>query len=420
MNELINKQHRLKMFISETVVFSMIFAVLGMIVILTFRQILYQGADNDLRTAAYKIKTQNTLPNPANFKTLALLYNKDGEIVNFSALGDRSTPLAKIRMEKADLNEIHNIRLNDTVYFRTMLVKLATPLIDDGETTAYALLMENVTSERQSVYNFVKVMLVAFLAFTSLTIFASWRLSQRYMQPAVKAWQQQQDFVNSAAHELRTPLTIIQNKLELLLTRPNIKIKDQYDGIIMALSEIRRLNSLSADLLTLARANSNVAEINRTEIETLNFFKQVIEPYSEIAELEEKIFTTNLQADATVNLDQQRLHQLMVILLDNALKYTEAKQEIMLLTEIKNKQLIIKVSDTGRGISDFGKQHVFDRFYREDKSGSRATGGTGLGLTIAKWIVDIHHGKITVDNLRPHGTIFTVSLPINNDKKQGS
>lgn len=409
------------MFISETVVFSMIFAVLGMIVVLTFRQILYQGADNDLRTAAYKIKTQNVLPNPANFKTLALLYNKDGEIVNFNALGDRSTPLAKIRMEKTGLNEIHNIRLNDTVYFRTMLVKLSTPLFDDGETTAYALLMENVTGERQSVYNFIKVMLIAFVAFTSLTIFASWRLSQRYMQPAVKAWQQQQDFVNSAAHELRTPLTIIQNKLELLLTRPNVKIKDQYDGIIMALSEIRRLNSLSADLLTLARANSNVAEINRTEIETLNFFKQVIEPYSEIAQLEEKRFSAKLQADTTVNLDQQRLHQLMVILLDNALKYTEATQEIMVTTEMKNKQLMITVGDTGRGISDFGKQHVFDRFYREDKSGSRATGGTGLGLTIAKWIVDIHHGKISVDNLRPQGTVFTVSLPINNDKsKEGN
>lgn len=412
MNELVNKKHRLMMFVSETVIFSMIFAVLGMIVILTFRQILYSGADNDLRVAAYNIRTQNTLPNPANFKTLALLYNKDGEIVNFNALGDRSTPLAKIRMDKEDINEVHNVRLNDAVYFRTMLVKLPNPVTDGVQTASYALLMENITSERQSVYNFIKVMLVAFLVFTSLTIFASWRLSQRYMHPVLKAWQQQQDFVNSAAHELKTPLTIIQNKLELLLTRPNAQIKDQYDGIILALSEIRRLNLLSADLLTLAKANSNMAEINREMIDLQKFILQVIEPYGEIANLEEKQFTSNLQANIMVNVDRQRIHQLLVILLDNALKYTEAGQTIGIATEVKNKQLVIKVSDTGRGISEFGKFHVFDRFYREDKSGSRATGGTGLGLTIAKWIVDIHEGKITVENGQPQGTVFTVTIPI--------
>lgn len=412
MNELVNKRHRLLMFISETFSFSLIFAVLGLIVVLTFRQILYQGANHDLQTAAYNIRTQNSLPNPANFRTLALLYNKDGEIVNFNALGDRSTPLSKIRLETDNMNEIHNIRLNKNVYFRTMLVKLPRPVTDGIQTASYALLMENVTTERQSVSNFIRVMLVAFLVFTSLTIFVSLYLSRRYMRPVLKAWQQQQDFVNSAAHELKTPLTIIQNKLELLLTKPNAQIKDQYDGVIMALSEIRRLNSLSADLLTLAKANSNMSEINRESIDIHKFVLQVIEPYSEIAELDEKHFTADLAAEGIVFADRQRLHQLLVILLDNALKYTETGEAIGITTAIKNKQLVISVSDSGRGISDFGKLHVFDRFYREDKSGSRATGGTGLGLTIAKWIVDIHDGKITVDNAEPQGTVFTVTLPL--------
>lgn len=413
MSELVNNKQRLRMFISEAVIFSMIFAVLGMIVLLTFRQILYRSADNDLRTAAYNLRTENTLPNPANFKTLSLLFNDKGNIVNFNELGDRSTPLAKIRMDKDGVNEIHNIRLNGSVYFRSVLVKLPNPVTDGVQTATYALLMENITSERQSVSSFARVMFVAFLAFTTLTIFVSWQLSQRYMRPVLKAWQQQQDFVNSAAHELKTPLTIIQNKLELLLTKPNAQIKDQYDGVIMALSEIRRLNSLSADMLTLAKAHSNMAVINREPIELATFINQVIEPYSEIAQLDDKQFTTNLAATGTVMFDRQRIHQLLVILLDNALKYTEPGQAISLETSIKNKQLIIAVNDTGRGISAEGKKHVFDRFYREDKSGSRATGGTGLGLSIAQWIVDIHKGKIVVEDFKPQGTTFRISLPIN-------
>lgn len=180
----------------------------------------------------------------------------------------------------------------------------------------------------------------------------------------------------------------------------------------MALSEIRRLNSLSADMLTLAKAHSNMAVINREPVELAAFINQVIEPYSEIAELDGKQFSTNLAATGTVLIDRQRVHQLLVILLDNALKYTEPGQAISLDTMIKNKQLVIAVNDTGRGISDAGKKHVFDRFYREDKSGSRATGGTGLGLTIAQWIVDIHHGKISVEDFKPQGTTFRVILPI--------
>lgn len=400
------------MFVTETVVFSMLFAVLGMIVVLTFRQISYEGANKDLQIAAYKLKTENVLPNPANFKAFALLYNDNGEIVNFNALGDRSTPLAKIKMYKGDLNEIHNISLKGTVYFRSMLVKLPKPITNGVKTATYALLLENVTAQRQSIYDFVKVMFIAFLVFTTIAIFFSWKLSQRYMQPVLKSWKQQQDFVNSAAHELKTPLTIIQNKLELLLTKPNAKIKDEYDGIIMALSEIRRLTSLSADLLTLAKANSNMAVINREPIEFKKFVNQVIEPYCEIAQLDGKNFNTNLNVDETLMLDKQRMHQLLVILLDNALKYTENGDEISIEACIKNKQLILIVSDSGRGISDYGKKHIFNRFYREDTSGSRQTGGTGLGLTIAKWIVDIHLGQINVFDAKPKGTTFKVVLPI--------
>ncbi|WP_143875385.1 sensor histidine kinase, partial [Oenococcus oeni] len=110
-------------------------------------------------------------------------------------------------------------------------------------------------------------------------------------------------------------------------------------------------------------------------------------------------------------IDTRRVHQLIVILLDNALKYTEAKDLIKIKARREKNNLVIEVADNGRGISAEAKKHVFDRFYREEKSGNRSTGGTGLGLSIAKWIVNAFQGKISVSDNSPKGTIFKVVLP---------
>lgn len=419
MNNIVNKQQQRHMFLTGAISFSIIFAILGAIIFFTFQHSLYSSADRNLQHEAHGLKAEGLMPNPGDFRTMTLLFNETGAIVNFNALGDRATPLAQIKMDRKHLNVIQNVDLGGRAYFRTMLVKLKNPVTDGVQTAHYALLLENISAERQSVESFLQVLLVSFAIFALLTIGVSWWLAQRNMRPVIKAWQQQQDFVDSAAHELKTPLTIIQGKLEILLTKPSATIQEQFDPIIMSLSEIRRLNNLSADLLTLAKANSNMTVVKSEAVELAEFFQQVVEPYGEIAELEQKNFTSDLQATGTTMVDKQRIHQLLVILLDNALKYTDEGQAIQFKTAITNKQLMIEVADTGRGISANGKKHIFDRFYRDEKSGSRDTGGTGLGLAIAKWIFDSHQGKITVSDNLPQGTRFVVTLPLKWDRLDG-
>lgn len=109
--------------------------------------------------------------------------------------------------------------------------------------------------------------------------------------------------------------------------------------------------------------------------------------------------------------DENRIHPLLVILLDNALKYTEEKDSIGVKSYLEDQKVVIEVSDTGVGTQEENMPHIFDRFYREDKARSRETGGTGLGLSIAQWIVNSHFGTISVMPNKQQGTTFKVKLP---------
>ena len=218
------------------------------------------------------------------------------------------------------------------------------------------------------------------------------------------------EFVQDASHELRTPLTIIQSKQELLLQDPNAKIIDRSDDIILTLNEAKRLTKLTNDLMILARADDNriKMEKERTDIDLL--ISNMIEPYIDIAKLENKQLLVNLNYKQEINIDKNKISQVIVILLDNALKYTEEGDSIELNTFSKDGKCVIQVKDTGIGISDEAIKHIFDRFYREDKSRTRETGGSGLGLSIADALVRAHGGTIRVAHNSPKGTVFTIKM----------
>ena len=112
-----------------------------------------------------------------------------------------------------------------------------------------------------------------------------------------------------------------------------------------------------------------------------------------------------------LGIDASKFYQIIVLLLDNALKYTEENDEIKIETYQKDNKVVIEVKDTGIGISDEGLTRVFERFYREDEARNRETGGTGLGLSLASYIVSAHDGTIKASHNTPKGTIFTIKLP---------
>lgn len=234
------------------------------------------------------------------------------------------------------------------------------------------------------------------------------------MFPIIKSWKQQSEFVNDAAHELRTPLTIIQGKLEYMLTKPSNTIIDEAESISVSLDEVNRLNSLTNNLLILARSDQATTKMD-FDITTPDFFlKDPIMPFKEIINSQSKVFQVNIhhKADVNLNVDRDKIKQVLIILLDNATKYTPENGTIRIYDHIEGSKYQIIVSDTGIGISDTDKKKIFGRFYRVDKSRNRNSGGHGLGLAIAQQIINTHHGKIFVRNNLPTGSEFVIELPI--------
>lgn len=229
-------------------------------------------------------------------------------------------------------------------------------------------------------------------------------------KPIYKSYKKQIEFVENASHELRTPLTIIQAKQELLLQEPNAKIVDKSEDINLTLKETKRLSKLVKELMALARSDTNEYKLNKEKVNIDSLIKEVVVPYEDFAKAKDKNIVLDLKYEKEINVDKNKITELLIILLDNAIKYTVEKDTITIKTYAKDGRCNIEVRDTGIGISDEGLKRVFDRFYREDKVRSRATGGTGLGLSIAHTIVSKHKGTIKAMHNEPKGTIILVRI----------
>jgi len=219
----------------------------------------------------------------------------------------------------------------------------------------------------------------------------------------------QQRFVSDASHELRAPLTAIQGNLELLRRHRAMPETERDEALTEVERESTRLSRLVADLLVLARADAGVS-LKRCPVD---LDAVVLEAYKEARHLSQgQALTLDPFEPARVEGDEDRLKQLLLILLDNALKYTAATGHVTLGLHRRETEVEIVVRDTGVGIAPEDVPLVFERFYRADPARSRDPGGTGLGLPIARWIVEQHEGEILLDSQLGQGTTVTVRLPL--------
>ncbi|GCE03425.1 sensor histidine kinase [Dictyobacter aurantiacus] len=223
------------------------------------------------------------------------------------------------------------------------------------------------------------------------------------------AHQTQQRFVADASHELRAPLTAIQGNIELLRRKPEMPDIDRAEALIELEREAARLSRLVADLLILARADAGIALKHCP----LDLDLLVLDAFRETRYLAHGQ-TLQLAPFEPVQIegDEDRLKQLLLILLDNALKYTPVGDQVTLGLCRHGCEVDMLVRDTGIGIEPEVLPHVFERFYRADPARSRDPGGTGLGLSIAQWIVEQHAGKIWLESQPRQGTLVTVRLPL--------
>jgi two-component system sensor histidine kinase CiaH len=246
-----------------------------------------------------------------------------------------------------------------------------------------------------------------------LSFAGAWFLAGRALVPIQQAFQRQQEFVADASHELRTPLTVLQSSADVLDRHRHEPLATNAEVFDDVRSEIDRMVRLTTDLLTLARTDSGDLELLVAPVNMSDLAGEVVRRTLPLARARAVELESSLDGPPpTVEADPDRLQQVLLILLDNAIKHTPAGGRVNVLTRQRGGYGVLEVADTGEGIAPQHLSRIFDRFYRADKARSRAEGGTGLGLAIAKMLIDAHHGEISVSSAPGLGTRITVRLPL--------
>jgi signal transduction histidine kinase len=219
------------------------------------------------------------------------------------------------------------------------------------------------------------------------------------------------NMVTDIAHELRTPLSNVRGYLEAL--REGLIEPTPY--LISSLhEEVLLLNRLVDDLQDLALAEAGQLTLKRQPVVLEDIVQKAVGFIRPQAKAKGLKLRVDLPEDLLVSIDPQRMVQVLRNLLQNAVRHTE-RGEIAVSATRQDHWVKVKVSDTGEGISPQDLPYVFQRFYRADKSRSRSTGGAGLGLTIAKQLIEAHGGTIQVESIKNKGTTFTFTIPLASD-----
>lgn len=254
------------------------------------------------------------------------------------------------------------------------------------------------------------------LIITNLFIFVvggavSYYLARRTLQPIEEAHAAQSRFTADASHELRTPIAAMQTEIEVTLMDPNLTLDKTKHVLNSNLEELGKLTALTEGLLKLAQLEST--EIEQTNVSISDLIDSSIDRVAPAAKAKKIKIHRDEKAKIKVLGDQASLTEAIVTLLENAVKYSPEKSEVRITSAADGNNAVIQVIDQGMGIKPKDLKHIFDRFYRADSARSKTTAdGYGVGLAIAKNIVELHGGSISVSSKPNKGSTFTIQIPI--------
>ncbi len=225
------------------------------------------------------------------------------------------------------------------------------------------------------------------------------------------SFRRQRQFTADASHELRTPLTVIKGQSEVALQRE--RDPEDYRAVLRSINdEVDRMIRLVGSLLTLARADAGEIPLTRDKVSVESIVTAATEHVRAVADAKGLSLTVEAGPGVTLEGDEDLLLQLLLNLLDNAVKFTPAGGHIRSGWQADGSYVAVWVCDSGPGIDAEHTQRIFDRFYRVDKARSRAAGGAGLGLSISRWIAEAHGGSISVESKLGSGSTFTARVPL--------
>ncbi|WP_155286740.1 sensor histidine kinase [Lacticaseibacillus zhaodongensis] len=226
---------------------------------------------------------------------------------------------------------------------------------------------------------------------------------------------QQTDFVGDVSHELRTPVAVLEGHLQLLNRwgKDDPEVLDE--SLKASLQEVARMKSLIQEMLDLTRADQVDTQFANAVTDAQPVIAQVVDDMQMIHPDFAITLEDDLKGKNWVQIYRNHLEQVMIILVDNAVKYSKQRKEVHVSVATSHNELDIAVQDFGEGISPENVARVFNRFYRVDKARSREKGGNGLGLAIAKQLIDGYGGSLSLDSVVGSGSVFRIALPLLTD-----
>lgn len=296
--------------------------------------------------------------------------------------------------------------VRQTIVEGTPIQLVTEPVIRNGETYVIQVIADR-TAEARALQYLLIVLVVGGIGAIALSMAGGAFYARRALVPIRDSLRRQREFAADASHELRTPLAVVRGSVEHLLRHPASTISDQHETLEDMKAETDHLTELVDALLLLARADSGAIELDHQPVDLGDVTTTALEPLAGIAAAHG--VTLRLDARPTPAIgDALRIRQLVTILVDNAIQHSPAGGVVTVVTEPVGDRALVSVTDEGHGIRPEDLPRVFERFWRAPDAPS---GGAGLGLSIARWIVERHGGTIEATSPAAGGAHFEVTLP---------
>ncbi len=348
----------------------------------------------------------------SNDRLFFYIFDENGRLLNFSRASFRIEPFILERISSWEVPE-DEVAVYGTLdeKGRTTRIMMTSRQMTRGDFAQTVYVGKDVTALynglQKATYALIFLGLLAMVIATAAGHF----MSGRAIVPLKEAYEKQRQFAADASHELRTPLAVVMASAELLLNDPSIQSPFLKQVIEDVRDEVKKMTKLVGDLLVVARSDNKALKLKPQKFDLAELLQQNIRMMQPLAEKKKVALHEKNMKKTMIHADEQKIKQLVLILVDNAVKYTPEGGEVTVSMEKAERGRVrFAVKDTGIGISEADREKIFDRFYRVDKARSREMGGNGLGLAIAQEIVNLHKGEISVESEQGKGTTFFVEL----------
>lgn len=415
-----------------------------------FEQLLARGNNHrDVLEKSYHPSTlEHVTMMESEAETDVVITNDKGKILYFS---DHILPFAKRVIKKSNKNIPYGGMIVQKNWQRESYISTVSPIRIDGKIKGYVYMFQNTDSIQNMIYKLKHHFLVVGILSVFLTIITIAFLSRIITIPLIRMKQateklskgdfsvrlnvkggdelaelgkaiqtlakdleylkkERNEFLASISHELRTPLTYVKGYADIA-RRPTLEEEERAKYLSIIHEEAEHMQKLVKDLFELAKMDQHSFQIEKEPTPLCLFLKKVYVKMYPAFQAKNMSLVYRCDEDITVHIDRQRFEQVMMNLLDNALKYSHQGSTVSIDVRMEKKNVMIMISDEGIGIPEADLPHIFERFYRVDKSRSRTGGGTGLGLAIVKEIVEAHGGSIYATSQCRKGTTMIITLP---------